>query len=143
MMKKRLSPEALKRWLRERQQEYGRIKARIQDVGFICEGSLVQRWMPCGKSNCRCSTNPKQRHGPYWQLSWKEAGRTVSRRLSPEHARLYRQWIANRRALESLLRQMRAVSRKAGQHLLAAAVESIPDRGRPRPPRGSEKRRRA
>jgi hypothetical protein len=142
-MKTRLSHEALKRRLRERQQEYRRIKARIQDVGFICEGSLVQRWMPCGKPNCRCSTNPKQRHGPYWQLSWKEAGRTVSRRLSPEHARLYKEWIANRRALESLLRQMQAVSRTAGRHLLAAAVEPTPDRGRPLPRRRSGKPTRA
>jgi hypothetical protein len=142
-VKERLSPKALRRQLRQRQQEYARIKARIQDVGFICEGSLVQRWMPCGKPNCRCCTNPKQRHGPYWQLSWKEAGRTVSRRLSPEHARLYKEWIANRRALEALLRQMRAVSRKAGRHLLAAAVEATADDGQLRLRRGSQKPRRA
>jgi hypothetical protein len=136
-MKKRLSPAELKQRLRQCQQEYRRIKARIGAVGFICEGSLVQRWMPCGKPNCRCSADPDQRHGPYWQLSWKEAGRTVSRRLSPEHARLYLQWIANRRELESLVRQMQAVSRKARPHLLDAAAEPTSGRGRPRRRRGS------
>jgi hypothetical protein len=111
----------LQQQLRECQEQYDRIKTRIREVGFICEGSLVERWMPCGKPNCRCSTDPRYFHGPYYQLSWKEQGKTVSRRLPPEHARLYKEWIANRRKLESLLRQMRTVSRRAGRHMLRAA----------------------
>ncbi len=138
-MKKRLSPEALRKQLRKCQQEYGRIKARIRNVGFICEGSLVQRWMPCGKPNCRCTTDPYQWHGPYWQLSWKEAGKTVTRRLPPEHARLYQQWTANRRELQSILGQMREVSRTACQHLLDAITEATPDWERPAARRASGK----
>lgn len=130
-MRKKRSPKELAKRLRQCQQDYGRIKTRIREVGFICEGSLVERWMACGKPNCRCSADPAQRHGPYYQLSWKEAGKTISRRLPPEQARLYEEWIANRRQLESLLNEMRVVSLKAGRYLLDAAAE--PDRTRQHP----------
>jgi hypothetical protein len=120
-MTRRISSAQLERRLRATRRDYERLKARLHEVGFICEGSLVERWMPCGKPNCRC-VDPDQRHGPYWQLSWKEAGKTVSRRLSPEHARLYQEWIANRRQLEAIVAQMHDVSRTAHQHLLDAAA---------------------
>ena len=121
---KKLSPDELQRRLQECQTEYEAIKARIAEIGFICTGSLVKRWMACGKPNCRCSTDPSQRHGPYYQLSWKEAAVTVSRRLPIEHAHLYEEWITNRRRLESLMAQMQRVSAKASRHLLRAAGET-------------------
>src|SRR5256884_6746013 len=62
--------------------------------------------MQCGKPNCACATDRASQHGPYYQLSWKEKGKTVSRRLPAEHATLYRQWIANRQRLQSIIQQM-------------------------------------
>ena len=76
--------------------------------------------MQCGKPRCACASDRARQHGPYYQLSWKEKGRTVSRRLSPEHAALYRQWIANRQRLQSIVDQMHGVSKKARRHLLPA-----------------------
>ena len=129
-MARKLSSKQLEKRLRDCRSEYARIKARIRDVGFICEGSLVERWTSCGKPNCRCTSDPPQRHGPYYQLTWKERGKTVTRRLSPEQAQLYQQWIANRRELEALLHQMREISWEAGGYLLQAtsadAGESTP-----------------
>lgn len=104
--------------LRQCRSEYARLKARLREVGFICEGSLVERWMQCGKPNCACASDPDSLHGPYFQLSWKEKGKTVSRRLPAEHAALYRQWIANRQRLQSIIQDMHHVSRKARRHLL-------------------------
>ena len=121
-MPRKPSPNELQKRLRAAQEEYDRLKARIQDVGFICEGSVVVRWMTCRKPNCRCAADPPQLHGPYYQLTWKERGKSVCRNLPPEHARLYQDWIANRRELDALLKQMRAVSQKAGRHLLDAAT---------------------
>jgi hypothetical protein len=106
--------------LRRCQTEYAHLKARLREVGFICEGSLVERWMQCGKPNCACASNRARRHGPYFQLSWKERGKTVSRRLPPEHAALYRQWVANRQRLRSIIQKMQQVSQKARRHLLHA-----------------------
>lgn len=123
-MTKKLPPRQIEKRLRECRNEYARIKARIRGVGFICEGSLVERWTSCGKPNCRCTGDPPQRHGPYYQLTWKERGKTVTRRLSAEQAQLYREWIANRRELDALLQQMREISWEAGGCLLEAAAAS-------------------
>lgn len=130
------SPRALERRLRQLTREYDTLKTRIQEIGFIATGSLVERWTICGKPNCRCGADPKQRHGPYYQLSWKEDGVTVTRRLPPEHAQLYQQWLDNRRQLDELLREMHRVSAEAGLHLLRArTTEPIRPDHFPRPPR--------
>jgi hypothetical protein len=118
------SPAELERRLAALGAEYERVKARLAEVGFICEGSLVERFVPCGKPTCRC-TDPARRHGPYWQLSWKRGGRTVSRRLSATQARLYREWIGNRRQLGSLVDEMKAISLEAGQYMLEGIGEPI------------------
>ena len=60
-----------------------------RSVGFTCEGSLIERYTCCKNPNCRCA-DPEQRHGPYWQLSWKENGKTISRLLSAEDTEIYR-----------------------------------------------------
>jgi hypothetical protein len=118
MAKRRLSAAELARRLEQCRADYDAAKARMAEVGFICEGSVAEIYTCCRKPNCRCA-DPNRRHGPYYQLTWKQAGTTVSRRLSADEALLYRQWIANRRQLDSVVRQMRDVSRRAGEYLLA------------------------
>ena len=132
-MPKRI-PSRNERTLLRHQQAYDRTKDRLRPIGFICEGSLVERWMPCGKPNCVCAKDPDQLHGPYFQLSWKEQGKTVSRRLPPEHADLYRQWIRNRQLLHTVIQQMQKISRKATSISLAATATA------PRPTRQRSKR---
>src|SRR5437879_8726602 len=99
--------------LRHYRREYARLKTRLREIGFICEGTLVERWMQCGKPNCACATDRASQHGPYYQLSWKEKGKTASRRLPAEHATLYRQCIANRQPLPSITHHTHAASQKA------------------------------
>jgi hypothetical protein len=114
--------------------DYEAAKARLAEVGFTCEGSLIERYTTCNNPNCRCS-DPEQRHGPYWQLSWKQAGKTVSKLLSAEDAALYQEWIANRRRLEHALAQMRDLSRQAGEHILTRKGRPFHGPERPRRPR--------
>ncbi len=110
---------------------YEAAKARLAQVGFTCEGSLICRYTTCNNPNCRCA-DPDQRHGPYWQLSWKHAGKTVSRILPADDAALYQEWIANRRLLEAALRDMRDLSRQAGEQILAAQGRPFNGPHRPR-----------
>lgn len=130
---RRLSAEERERRLARCQAEYEAAKARIADIGFTCEGSLVHRYTSCHNPNCRCA-DPAHRHGPYWQVSWKQDGRTVSRLLSEEAAVLYQEWIANRRRLDALLAEMRSLSRQAGEYLAEQAGVSFegPTRSRRR-----------
>ena len=111
--------------------DYEAAKARLAAIGFTCEGSLTLRYTSCKNPNCRCA-DPAQRHGPYWQLSWKTAGKTVSKMLSAQDAALYQEWIANRRALEQILDQMRDLSHHSAQQLLAARGAPLHGPDRPR-----------
>jgi hypothetical protein len=134
MTERRPSNAQLQRRLERVRRDYQAVKARLSEVGFICEGSLTELYTSCGNPNCRCAA-PKHRHGPYWQLTWKEQGKTVTRRLSPEDAVLYQEWIANRHQLDALLEQMRDLSRQAGEQILASRGRPYhgPQRPRPRP----------
>ena len=128
---RRLSKADLDRALQACQADYDAAKARLAAVGFICGGSLSEIYTCCRNPNCRCA-DPTRRHGPYWQLTWKQAGKTVSRRLSAQEAELYRQWIANRRQLEAAIAQMQDVSRRARQQILADMGRPLHGPSRPR-----------
>jgi hypothetical protein len=119
MTERRLSPTQLTRRLERLRADYEQAKARIAEIGFTCEGSLIERYTTCNNPNCRCA-DPEQRHGPYWQLSWKQGAKTVSKLLSAEDAALYREWITNRRQLQAELTRMRDLSRQAGEQILAS-----------------------
>lgn len=131
MAKRRLSQPQLQRRLEQCRADYDAAKRRLDEVGFIGEGSLSEIYTCCRNQNCRCA-DPAQRHGPYWQLTWKESGKTVSRRLSAQEARLYGEWIANRRQLEAMVREMQGISRRAAEHLLADIGRPL--QGPQRPP---------
>ena len=133
----RFSEAELERRLKTCRTRYAAAKAALSAVGFTCEGSLVERSTCCHNPNCRCA-DPNQRHGPYYQLSWKEAGKTVSRLLSADDARLYAEWIANRRRLESALEDMKDLSRQAGEYLLATEGRAFHGPQRPRRRRRSD-----
>jgi hypothetical protein len=135
-MEQHPSKTELKRRLQRLNRDYETVKTRLAEVGFICEGSLTELYTSCGNPNCRCR-NPDQRHGPYWQLTWKDGGKTVTRRLSADDAALYRDWIANRRHLEAVLEQMRDLSRQAGEYILTAKGRPFQGPQRPRPRRRS------
>lgn len=120
----RLSEAERQRRLTACRAGYEAAKARVAEVGFTCEGSLVERYTCCHNPNCHCA-DPARRHGPYYQLSWKQGGTTVSKLISAEEAAIYREWIANRRRLDGLLGQMRDLSRQAGEHILAEQGHSL------------------
>jgi hypothetical protein len=45
-------------------------------------------------------------------------GKTVTRRLSAEEARLYKEWIANDRRMRKMIQQMRRLAERAGELLV-------------------------
>ena len=136
MTERRPSPKQLQRRLERLRVDYEKAKARIAEIGFTCEGSLIERYTTCNNPNCRCS-DPDQRHGPYWQLSWKQGGKTVSKLLSAQDAGLYREWIDNRRRLEAELERMRDLSRQAGEQIFASQGRPFHGPERPRTGRRS------
>jgi len=117
---KKQSGKDVEKKLRRYRKEYERIKERIVKIGFICKGSISERWIPCGNPKCACHKDIKKRHGPYYQLSWKEKGKTLSHFIPPQNVDLYQQWIKNRRVLLNLINELEANSRKAGEFIRSA-----------------------
>ena len=97
-MTENLSPSKQRR-LSQYQEEYQQLKEELQQVGHVLQGSLTTRWIECGKESCRCHNDPQSRHGPYYQWSWKNQGKTSSLYLNEEQADLCKEWIENHREL--------------------------------------------
>lgn len=101
--------------LRRQREEYEQVKSEIADLGFVLQGSVVERWMECGKPSCRCHEDPAARHGPYYQWSWKSHGKTHARYLAAEQAVQCREWVQNNRRLETLVKRLRTISLRAAR----------------------------
>jgi len=100
------------------QQRYDALKRAVLEVGLIRRGSLVRRFMPCGKPGCSCQARPPVLHGPYYQWTRKVRGKTQTVRLSQEEAKLLAEWIANGRRFNKLVTQMESVSLRITKRLL-------------------------
>jgi len=113
------------RRLRPFRKKYARVRARVQQVGFVVRGSIDRRRLQCGKPSCRCRQDPSQWHGPYYLVTWKEGGKTVCRVLPSGMVPLYRKWVSNARALDLVLDQMREISRDAADAVRAEETDRV------------------
>jgi hypothetical protein len=101
--------------LRRRHRDLAR---QILDLGLVSQGSVVLRHTYCRTPGCRCHADPPQPHGPYWQWTRHNSGKTITRRLTEPQARLYQEWIANRRRLAGIVAEMEKVCEQAAEILL-------------------------
>lgn len=100
---------------------YEALKEALQRLGYVRPGSLVRRFMPCGKPSCRCMGDPRALHGPYYQWTLRVRGKTKTVRLTEDQARLCEEWIANHRKLKDIVRRMEVMSLKETDRLLRKA----------------------
>lgn len=108
------------------QKRYDALKRALGGVGFIRRGSLVTRFMPCGKVGCRCQATPPELHGPYYQWTRKVRGKTVTVRLSRAEATALQAWIANGRHLDKIVAQMEVLSLRLTDRLLRSLRDAKP-----------------
>jgi hypothetical protein len=108
------------------QKRYETLKGSIADLGFFCRGSIVKRFMPCGKPGCRCQATPPELHGPYYQWTRKVGGKTVTVRLTREQADALQDWIANGRCLDKTITQMQSLSLRIAERLLRSLQSDRP-----------------
>jgi hypothetical protein len=110
--------------LKELQRRQRELARQILDLGFVQQGSVVRRHTYCRTPGCRCHADPPQPHGPYWQWTRYDSGRTITRRLTEPQATLYQEWIANRRRLADIIAEMEKVCEQV--------AELMPQRPEPR-----------
>jgi hypothetical protein len=97
------------------------LKAALADIGPFRHGTVMRRFVPCGRPGCHCHADPPKLHGPYYDWSRKVKGKTVTVRVTPEQARLLKQWIANARRLDKIVGEMQRVSDRLTEPLFHAA----------------------
>lgn len=90
-----------------------RLAATLGEIGFALPGSLVWRSTACGKTGCRCQTDPPMLHGPY--LTWTRTvnGKTVTRKISEDQQDRYQAWFDNARKLHRLVTELETLSLRA------------------------------
>jgi hypothetical protein len=106
------------------EERYEALKRSVADLSLIRRGSLVRRFMPCGKPGCCCQATRPTLHGPYYQWTRKVRGKTVTVRVSADEARLLKEWIANGRQLDRIVGEMQRVSYRLTERLLRALPDA-------------------
>ena len=81
-------------------------REELQDIDFVLRGTIVKHYLPCGTPGCRCHADPPVLHGPYYDWTRKVKGKTVTVRLKEDEAQLLKEWIANGRKLDKIVKEM-------------------------------------
>ncbi len=92
------------------QEKYSSLKKQIENIGYVCTGSVFSTLKTCGNPNCRCHKDKNARHGPYNIWTRKVKAKTKTRTLTNEQAKFCRECIQNMRKLEGILKEMRDLS---------------------------------
>jgi hypothetical protein len=133
--------------------ERARLYAELSGVGDFRRGTLSAVFRKCGKPNCRCAQPGDRGHGPQWNLTRWQGGKTVTThpRPGPELGKAERE-AGEWERFRSLAGQIEQVNEAicdarpplAGPGAMApdpegqkggGSASSSPRRSRPRPPR--------
>ena len=102
-------------------QRFLELKRELQNVGYFCKGTVLERKMKCGQPGCACHTDPAKRHGPYWEWTYKLNGKTVHVQLTAETGPIYQPASRQHRKLKLALARLERLSRSALQSLARKA----------------------
>ena len=94
-------------------QRFQELKEEFERLGYFCKGTVLKRMMKCGKATCACQNDPAKRHGPYFEWTYKAAGKTVNVKLTREAAPLYKAASQQYRKLKSLLNRLERLSQNS------------------------------
>ena len=115
---------------RRQQDRAAAIAAELASLGLALPGSLIQRRVRCGWAGCRCHADPPELHGPYWQWTRKQAGKTISRLVPDDQVEDYRQWLDNHRRLRELVAELEAAHPRRRRPDAAATRPAAAEPGR-------------
>jgi hypothetical protein len=100
--------EAIRRQVRSRLREQGLLVRLLLRRREQLQGSLFPRYGLCGKATCVCRTG--RRHGPYYVLSSRSAGRGAFAYLDPEEVARARDLLARHREFRRGLARLRKIN---------------------------------
>ena len=114
-----MTEEARTRHMQSLEARVADLRRRLDGIGIVLRGSLVERWMPCGKRGCGCQATPPKLHGPYHQWTRKVGGKTKTVRLTKDEAAGYKEWIDNGRRLDAIIEEWEQTGLAAAHEIRA------------------------
>lgn len=99
--------------LRAQARRFRRARRELLEIEYFVKGTVSKRMMKCGRPQCACHHDPSQRHGPYFEWTYKVNGKTVNVKLSAEAAPLYKAATKQQRKLKAVLAKLERLSRTA------------------------------
>jgi len=77
----------------------------------ILRGSLIERYIRCGKPGCKCAEGPG--HGPKYYLSVSYPGRRPEQDYVPQHyQKQVKQFLANYQRVKQILEEISSINRE-------------------------------
>ena len=98
--------------MNEIEKQYLNIKKELLKLGFIIYGSVNTVYHRCGRSYCKCKKDKSKLHGPYYLWTWKEKGKTISKKLSLKQVEIFKMLKKNKKAFDLITERMKNLSRK-------------------------------
>jgi type II secretory pathway component PulJ len=105
-------------------QRFRQAQQELQELNYFLKGTVLKRMMKCGHPQCACHRDTAQRHGPYFEWTYKVNGKTVNVKLSPQAAPLYLAATKQNRKLKAVLSRMERLSRTALARLAKQAEKT-------------------
>ena len=109
------------------------ILAALTTLGDMRPGSLVHRFMKCGRPSCRCHDKDHPGHGPYYLLVRHVKGKRTSRSLSEACVDTVQAQVDAFQRFRSLSAELVAVSEQLADARLGPADPAHADPARKRP----------
>ncbi len=94
------------------EEQFEKQKKNLLSTDIFWKGSITKRWMTCGNSNCRCNTDKKHRHGPYYYWTTKKKGRSEAVLLPKESVAEAKIYLQNYKELNRNLKALFQLSEK-------------------------------
>ena len=83
----------------------------LPPLGEVLRGSLMERYLTCGNSDCRCARG--ERHGPIWYLSVTlDQSRRIGNTVPAEQVEQVRGWIENYHRVKQQLEKISDINRE-------------------------------
>ena len=100
--------EVIRRQVRTRLREQGALVRLLLQQRDQLQGSLFPRYGTCGKATCVCRTG--RRHGPYYVLSSRTAGRGAFAYLDADEVARARDLLARHRRFRRGMARLRRIN---------------------------------
>lgn len=92
-------------------ERFRQARQELDQLDYFLKGTVLKRMMKCGQPKCACHHDPSQRHGPYFEWTYKVRGKTVNVKLSRQAAPLYLAATKQNRKLKVMLARLERLSR--------------------------------